>query len=70
MLTLPRDVARCRGRMWTDDDFPVAPECQACERWIAHYCHDVDDGHVARVEPSNERDCPLRLAVALASPHA
>lgn len=63
MLTLPADVARCRGRIWGEDDFPVAPECQTCERWVAHYCHEMSDGIVAHQNPPTERDCPLRLPV-------
>lgn len=61
MLTLPADVARCRGRTWADDEF-LADECQTCKRWVAHYCHEASDGPVAHTEPPTEPECPLRLA--------
>lgn len=62
MLTIPADVARCRGRAWPEDTF-LAPECQTCERWIAHKCGDAVDGPVAYTEPPTERECPIRLEV-------
>lgn len=62
MLTLPADVARCRGRTWSDDEW-MASECQECKRWVAHYCHEMSDGIVAHQEPPTERECPLRLPV-------
>lgn len=62
MLTLPADVARCRGRTWSDDEW-MAPECQECKRWVAHYCHETSDGIVAHQEPPTARECPLRLPV-------
>ena len=62
MMTLPADVARCRGRAWSEDTF-LADECQTCKRWVAHYCHEISDGIVAHQEPPTARDCPLRLAV-------
>jgi hypothetical protein len=62
MLTLPADVARCRGRAWPEDTF-LADECQTCKRWVAHYCHEMSDGIVAHQDPPTERECPLRLVV-------
>ena len=62
MMTLPADVARCRGRAWPEDTF-LAPEWQECERWVAHYCQDENDGPVAHIEPPTARDCPLRMPV-------
>jgi hypothetical protein len=60
MLTLPSDFARCRGRAWPEDTF-LAPECQECKRWVAHYCHEAGDGLVSYQESPKERECPLRL---------
>ena len=62
MMTLPADVARCRGRAWPEDTF-LAPVCQECKRWVAHYCQDENDGPVAHIEPPTARDCPLRMPV-------
>lgn len=62
MMTLPADVARCCGRAWPEDTF-LAPECQACERWVAHYCHEASDGPVPYIEPPSEPVCPMRLEV-------
>lgn len=62
MLTLPADVARCRGRTWSSDEF-LAPECQECKRWVAHFCGEIADGIVAHQEPPTERECPRRLPV-------
>ncbi len=59
---LPADVARCRGRGWPEDTF-LAPECQTCRRWVAHWRHERGDGPVAHQEPPQERVCALRLPV-------
>lgn len=56
------DISRCRGRAWPEDTF-LAPECQTCERWVAHYCDDTQDV-TPHVDPSTERECPLRVPVA------
>jgi len=61
-MTLPADVARCKGRAWPEDTF-LAPECQECKRWVAHFCGEDSDGLVANTEPPTERECPLRLPV-------
>lgn len=63
MLTLPADVARCRGRLWEGGDEPfLAEECQECQRWVAHYCHEASDGPVPHIQPPTDPECPLRLA--------
>jgi hypothetical protein len=67
MLTLPADVARCKGRAWPEDTF-LAPECQACERWVAHYCWGPSDGPVTHTEPPTEQECPIRLPIDDSTP--
>lgn len=63
----PNDFARCRGRQWPEDTF-LAPECQECERWVAHFTDGrLEPGAiVAHIEPTNARPCPTQVRAAAA----
>ncbi len=60
-------LTRCRGRAFDDDEF-LAPECQTCERFVAHFNAghgDAGSEALKQTEPTAAIPCPDRIAIPL-----